>query len=216
MRRRVSIKLLAVLFLAAGSVMVVNASTAQAEYLLLLNGEAVEKVDLALDKLPSHIKASNGRRVNCSGGGGSIGLSRLGQILGLFLSFHWYNCSWEGAETTCTINDESEEGEGVIQGSGSGEVVMDEGSYYAQFESEEIATIYTEGVFCTVPEEEVISGIGHIIFDDALEDAKEKLGQLAPLDLKLGNSEVEELEGTVHISDKDDPSATIAVHLVKL
>lgn len=210
------LKLLGLTMLAAVSVMAVSASAAQAKYLLLLNGASVNLLNLDLEGLAGYMLAENGLKIACSGGNGLAhvqvlngGLSVSGTANATF-----EGCKWVGAEKTCTINDE---GAGLVHAGGSGELVMpDASTYIVTAESAEFATIYTEGVFCTIPEEEVVSGKGHLLVLDALKDEKVKLGHLLALDLKLGNSKVKELVGEVHISDEDNPNATIAVHLVNL
>jgi hypothetical protein len=225
MHKRHLIKLVGLTVLAAISVMAVSATAAQAKYTLLLNGKHVAELHLLLKNLPGELKAENGLKIKCSAGEG-LAIAKLveegkkvtGSAEGTFKG-----CVWVGSESTCTINDG---GAGQIKAKGTGEVVMTGEQFRVTATSTEFATVFTEGIFCTIPEEEVVSGTADVIIEGeegatmteklTLPKGKVLTGHLENLSLKLGNSKVTELKGDVHISDFLDPTATIGIHLCGL
>ncbi len=216
MHKRHLIKLLGLTVLAAIGVMAVSVTAAQAKYLLLLNGAAVEELHLKIEGLEVKIKAKNGLTMKCTSAEGLAiikkmegGLKVTGEVSGTFKG-----CVWVGSEKTCTINDG---GVGLIKFKSSGEIVMpDASTFILNFESAGFSLIKTEGAFCTIPPEEILSGSFHILIENALEDTKVKLGKILQLKVLLGKSELTELTGEVHISDFLNPEATIGFHLCNL
>jgi hypothetical protein len=207
-------KLLGVTILAAASVMALGASTAQAKYSLLLNGVSVNTLITTLEILSFFLRAENGLKVQCTGGTGTAEakLVESGAKVTGSASATWKGCVWVGSEKTCTINDGAA---GQIKVKANGEMVMpSESEYRMAYSSAEFGTIFSEGVFCTIPEEEVLGGSAHLILLDPLTDTLVKLGHLLPLSLKLGNSKVTEIALEVHIKDANDPTKTFAYHLV--
>jgi hypothetical protein len=216
MQSRSLIKLLCLTILAAISVMAASASAAQAKYLLLLNGKSVPMLLLGTESLSSYIKAENGLKIQCTGGEGILHLTLFESATQLISSTEstFKGCVWVGSEKTCTINDG---GVGLINATGTGKVVMPAAeTYIATVESPEFATIFTEGVFCTLPEEEIISGSFHSLIENASASTKTKSGKRLVLNGKLGNSKITEMVGELHFNDMNDPNANWAVHLVEL
>lgn len=206
------IKLLGLTVLAAIGTMAVGASVAQAKYVLLLNGQFVSKDSFTLIILEVSLKAENGLKITCSGGtgNGTGELVESGKKVITSSSTSLKGCVWVGSEKTCTINDG---GAGVINTAKKGELSMSDAStYVVRSTSSEFTTIITEGVFCTIPEEEVLSGTLCLKILEALADTKLKLVHLEAENLKLGNSKVTELSGEIHVSDTD-PNATFGIHL---
>ncbi len=218
MHKRHLTKLLGLTVLAAISVMAVSATAAQAKWLLLLNGAAVEELHLGIAGLEGKLTAKNGLKIKCTSGEGLAivkkvegGLKVTGEASGTFKG-----CVWVGSEKTCTINDG---GVGFIKAAGTGEALMEgaeTNKVIANAESASFSVIKTEGAFCTVPAEEIVSGSAHVLIENALEDTKIKLGKILQLKLFLGKSEVTELSQEVHISDFLNPEATIGIHLCNL
>ena len=212
MRKRHLVKMLGLTVLAAISVMAVSASAANAEWQLLLNGNSVSSATGTLTALAGRLEAENGLEITCTGGTGTASveltegnLKAVGSASGTF-----EGCKWVGSEKACTINDG---GKGLINVGGEGELTMAGGETYVEATSEEFATVYSEGAFCTIPEEEVVSGTGKCHVLNPLEAATVHLCHLEAGSLKLGNSAVTALEGEVHIEDAN-PNATFAWHLV--
>jgi hypothetical protein len=216
MRSRRHAKFLGLTMLAAVSLMAVSATAAQAKYLLLLNGKSVSSMTFGLEFLTVYAKAENGLKIQCSGGEGSSkawlaegGKKLLGSPSGTFTG-----CVWVGQEKTCTINDE---GIGNLKLIGNDEMSMFGANEYVLIGGNaELGTIYTEGVFCTIPEEEVLGGTASATILDALTDTKVKLADFAPVNVKIGNSKVTEIKGEMHVRDLDNLTATFGIHLVEL
>lgn len=213
-KRRV--RFIGLVVLAAVSVMAGNVSAAQAKYLLLFNGASVNLLKFSLEILKVYKILENGLKLECSGGSGSAEAkaSESGTKVTGSASLTLKGCIWTGAEKTCTINDG---GIGQIKYQANGELIMpDASTYTVTATSAEFGTVYTEGVFCTIPEEEVVSGTMSVSILNALDDAKVKLAHVKADNLKLGVSKVKEMVGEVHIMDADNPNATIGFHLVSL
>lgn len=211
MQIRHRIKLLGLTSLAASGLMAMSTSEAQAKYSVLLNGKSIVEITRRLTYLNHHISAENGLKINCTGGEGTA----TGKVLegGLKISTSatgtLKGCVWVGSEKTCTINDG---GVGLIKTSGSGEVTMPDASTYVErLSNANFATIFTEGVFCTIPEEEVLSGTVNMKILNPLEDTKVKLLDLTGGELVLGNSKVTEVAGETHVEDLNGDS-TFAFH----
>lgn len=208
-------KILGLTSFAALAALAFSATAAQANYLLLLEGESVQLLNLSVLDLLILVKSENGLDLHCKNGEGTKHVALIGGGTGISTStsITWIDCEWTGSESTCTINDE---GEGLVNVSGNGSLTMSGPSEYGiTLSSSELATIYTEGVFCTIPEEEVISGTIGAELLNALEDSKVKLSHHEALDANLGNSQITELSGEAHIRD-ENPDATFGVHLVEL
>jgi hypothetical protein len=215
MPRRNLAKLLGLTVLAAISVMAVSASAAQAHYLLLLNGASVASETLSLTQIGTgSITAENGLKISCSGGTGTAtaNLSVSKEKVTGEAKAKFTGCVWVGSEKTCIINDG---GAGVINAKGTGEVIMEGTNYLITATSAEFTTVLTEGAFCTIPEEEVVSGTAHALINNALADTKLKTANLLNLSLKLGNSKVTSLTAEVSVVDAN-PNATIGIHLQSL
>jgi hypothetical protein len=208
-------KLLGITVLAALGVMAVSVSAAQAKYRLLLNSSSVKKGGLngTLTGTGS-ITAENGLKIQCSGGTGAVTgeLSATEEKVTGSASVTLTGCVWIGSEKTCTINDG---GAGKIKGSGTGEVIMEGTNYLVTASSAAFTTVLTEGAFCTIPEEEVVSGTAHALIENALADTKTKTGKLLNLSLKLGNSKITSLSAAGSFTSSE-PNATMGIHLVVL
>lgn len=195
---------------------VFTASVAQANYLLLLNGKSVSSMNLSVELLNTTKTAENGLEIECEGGTGLVAVKLAGggaKVVGS-ASVTLEGCIWVGSESVCTINDG---GEGLVNLSAEGELVMsDPSSYKVTASSSEFTTLFTEGIFCTIPEEEVISGTMSVPLLNVLGDTKVKLAHLNADALKLGNLPITELSGESHIRDADNPNATFGIHLVAL
>jgi hypothetical protein len=217
MHKRRLIKLLGVTVLAAVSVMAVSASVAQAKYLLLLNGVSVPELHLGFVGLKGFLKAENGLKLECQSSEGlaiAKSLEEGKKVTITETNATFKECVWVGSEKTCTINDG---GKGLIKVKGAGEVSMaNKTSYLLKLSGAPFTTLFTEGVFCTIPEEEEIKGGVHVLVEGELPNGTLILGKLAALDIKLGNSKVTELTGEVHLYDFLDPTKTIGIHLVNL
>jgi hypothetical protein len=215
MHSRNLLKLLGLALLAAISIMAVSASAAQAKYLLLLNGASITTENLVVTQEGSgFITAENGLKIQCSGGSGTATVNAVEEskkVTGS-ASATFTGCVWVGSEATCTINDG---GVGKIKAAGSGEVIMEGTNYLITATNAAFTTVLTEGAFCTIPEEEVVSGTAHVLVLNALADTTSKQGHLLTLSLKLGNSKVKELSSLVLVTDAN-PNATYGIHLVKL
>jgi hypothetical protein len=214
MQKRHLIKLLGLTVLAAISAMAVSATVAQAKFLLLLEGKSVAKINSSLIGLKGRMKAENGLTLECQGGKGEATAESVesGAKVTISVSGTIEGCVWVGSEKTCTINDG---GKGLIHSAGTGEVVMpSEGLYIMSIGSSHLASVFTEGVFCTIPEEEEISGTTHLHIEGKLPEGKLLLGNELALNEKLGNSKVTELTGEVHVQCRDNPSAVIGLHWV--
>ena len=214
MYKRSLLKLLGLTALAAIGVMAVSASAANAKWQLLLNGSSVSSGGGPVTSLESSVEVENGLELSCAGGTGSAtfelteeGKKTVGSASGTL-----EGCVWVGSEKSCTINDG---GKGLINVGGSGELTMAESETYIVSSSEEFATIYTEGPFCTIPEEEVVSGTLKCHLLNPLEGAKVHVCHREAGSLQLGNSAITRFEGEVHMMD-EDPNATFALHLVAL
>jgi hypothetical protein len=222
MRGKHLVKLFGLSALVIVAIMAVNASaTRAAQWQILLNGANVSSITLDLKALASHMTAENGLEVACEGGTGELTGTKNGTPSGDGLATNsvkgsaavtFEECVWVGSEASCTINDG---GAGLINATGNGEAIMNEaGETLVTASSSQFTTIFTEGVFCTIPEEEEVSGGAHLLLLGAAADTVDKLSHLLPLGLKIGNSSVTELEGEGHITDAGNPSATWAIELV--
>lgn len=212
------VKLLGVTMLAIIGAMAVSASAAQAKLLLLLNGKSVNQLILTLEYLPGYIKAENGLKLECTGGTGTATAEAVeeGKKVTGSASFTFTGCKWAGNKF-CTINDG---GVGLIKLSGSGELTMPDGlngkEYLKIYSSASFAKIKSEGEFCTIPEEETLSGTMSLTLLEGDNDTtKVKLGHLKSINLLLGKSKITECVGEVHIRDQD-PNATWGISLVNL
>ncbi len=206
------IKALGLSVLAIVGVMAVTASAAQANYVLELNEKPVTLLHLLLEGLHGLLVAENGLEILCTGGHGLAHVVNNGATVTGNANGTFTGCVWVGAEETCIIED-PEGGEGVIKAEGTGEVVMEEGNYKVVTTNEnEFAVVYTEGLFCTIPEEEVVEGTASASLPDAEEEIATHLASLHADSLRLGGSNVKSLEGEVHITDLD-PEATFSIHL---
>jgi hypothetical protein len=215
MRSRHKIKLLGLSVLAVSAVMALSATAAQAKYLLLLNGKSVSSMKFKLEFLSISVKLENGLAIKCTGGVGSskASLSESGAKLSGAPSATLTGCVWVASEKTCTINDE---GAGQIKLQGTDLMHMTGTEFYLMGGGAGIGTIFTEGIFCSLPEEEEIGGTASFKVLNALSDTKVKTGDLGSPNLTIGNSKVSELTGEVHVSDADDSNATFGIHLVEL
>jgi hypothetical protein len=199
MIRKSSIKLLGV-----GTVTVLSAMTmiasAQANYVLLLNGASVNSLTITIEMLSTEIP--NGlpfdQKVKCSGGLGSMkmevkegGLKVPGALKATLTG-----CAWVGFEKSCTINDG---GAGKIQIATGFEM---SGSSIVGY-TPELTTLLTEGAFCFIPEEEVIGGL--LAMDISEAETSMAVHSFA---MEAG---VSILKGEGHLRDSD-PNASFAFH----
>jgi hypothetical protein len=214
MHKKHLIKLIGLTVLAAISAMAVTASAAQAKYLLLLNEEDKTQLTFNIEILPGgYMKADNGLKVACSGGTGtgSATLSGDAKTVGGSATVNFSGCVWVGSEKTCTIKAEGVSGR--IHASGTGAVSMSGSKYFVTAASSEFTVIHSEGAFCTIPEEEVVSGSATIEVEGAEAETKLKKAHFSSEALFLGEAEVEEIVGEASITDLN-PNATFGIRLV--
>ncbi len=214
MHRKYMLKAIGLSVLAIIGMTAIGASTAQAKYVLRLNEEPVSALHLLLDGLHGVIKAENGLELLCTGGHGLIEAKNLESTVVGSMSREFTGCVWVGAEETCIIED-PEGGEGVIKAEGTGKIEMVGGAYNVVTTNEkEFAVVYTEGLFCTLPEEEVVEGTASASLPDAEEEATTHSAELHAVDIRLGGSQITHLEGEVHVSDLD-PEATFSIQFLE-
>ncbi len=180
-----------------------SATVASAGYIYLLDGHSVSSLDLKKKTLSTRLKAENELEVECEEGIAEsyMTLSEEGKKALGSTAIALSECVWVGAEGFCTINDPGA-GEGQILLAGNSEVSgMEEEELEVITESEELGTIYTEGAFCTIPEEEELSGSMAETVLDALKDTKVKLTHFNTRNMNLGASQVTEFTALAHESD---------------
>jgi hypothetical protein len=216
-----SLRYLGLALLMAASAMAISASVVQAKYLLLQKQKSVNDIPLTLALVGSgSLEAENGLKIECKTGTGfawaTLGGSK--EKVSTEASIILRGCVWIGSEKTCVINDGGEGGEGMIKVKGSGEVIMSGSSYLATMSSflVPLATIFTEGTFCTIPEQEEIYGAAHGLIENALADTTTKSLKLLNLSLTLGNSKVKSLSATLSAVHFSIPTFTLGIHLESL
>lgn len=210
MLKKHMIKLLSLSALAIVGVMAVSASAAQGAVHILLNGTNVNLVNLNVLFLHGELEA-NGLVILCEHGKGTAhATTDLVTIEGLALIV-FTDCVWVGSEGTCTIND-PETGVGTIHAHGEGEVYMEGSDWFIEAEDSNFATIHTEGIFCNIPAEEVVSGGAKAVIHNAEEAATSHSGEIVEQHLFLGENPVERFVAEAHVTD-EDPTATLALHL---
>jgi hypothetical protein len=208
------IKTLGLSMLLLSGVIAANASGAHASELqLLLNGKAVNSLNLSLEQLHTLLKAENGGQLLCTGGNGLVLLKKSeGRVIGTAAG-EFTGCRWPGAEKTCTINGPG--GVGVIEAESDVEVVMQGPEYLLMASNDVFATVYTEGTFCTILPEPRVGGTISVSIPNAEEKTTTHSGQLhaVKLGINVFCCQPVSLEGEVHITDLD-PKATFSIGLI--
>lgn len=190
--------------------MAMGASAAQGAVHILLNGASVNLVNLNLLALHASIEVFPAFTILCEHGTGTAHFTtNLVTSSGSF-DIVLSNCVWVGSGKTCTINDPGT-GVGTVGISGENSVYMEGANWYIEAESSSFSTIYTEGVFCNIPSEEVMSGSFKAIVNNAEAAATSHSVEIVSSEVFFGES-TGSFELEAHITDAN-PTATLALHL---
>lgn len=162
-RRRLS-KVLGVAMLAMVGAMALGASAAQANWLIVVNGQSVNSIQLAgTIVLSSELLAESlGFSLNCEGGTGQAELKTVSggeEIVGSGV-VTFTGCVVVGFEEVCNAFSPGKPA-GTITASGSGKGSMEGGKTFTELTSEEFTVIEFSGEECPLTElNGVVSGTG--------------------------------------------------------
>lgn len=143
------------------------------------------------------LSAENGLEIACENGTAAASVGQGGTVEA---EAEFEECVFVGSEATCTIVDfKSKEKEGVIEAAATGELVLYEEQHFVEFTAKPFATIVAVGTFCTIPEEENVTGKFIVELPIGLEEKeKQRSVSSGSAQLFLGESPVESVYGEAY------------------
>ena len=201
-------KVLGLSLLVAVGLTAIGAATAQAGYKLSKGGASTSLLEVVGEVLLTELNTEGEVNLHCGGGGAGIGLGAGGGVVLGGADIHYGGCSVLG-NPFCEVSSEPAAGDMELLIFGEGEVVSMTGSVTTfLIESSELSTVYFEGPFCTLPEEEVISGSLNLNVLEAETSATTHMVHIEEDELFFGENAAE-FSGSAHMQDASEKAWAI-------
>jgi hypothetical protein len=216
-------KILGMSLLALVGVLAINASAAQAKWLILVGATSPKTISLKGTANGGFLLSANGNEIHCNGSSGNatISLSASDTVASGTATVTFTGCTEEQFKETCGVHSAGK-ANGTIVASGEAVAAMTGETVYAKATSKNFTTIEFSGEECPLAENvESVSGSARFtVTDNALTLKTSHTIALTGENLKLGesNATLENNTGGAEIAGQIEEAEgkTFAVHLCAL